>query len=86
MSILIKDKETDRLVRELAKRTGEGLTESVKKAVQERLQRVPLNESQIAARKRKLKKLLAYFDALPRTSEHLTNEEIVGYDENGLPT
>lgn len=86
MSILIKDEETDRLVRELAERTGESLTESVRQAVWERLQRVPLNETQIAARKRKLKELLAYFDSLPKINEHLTNDEIIGYDENGLPT
>lgn len=86
MSILIKDEETDRLVRELAERTGESLTESVRQAVWERLQRVPLSETQIAARKRKLKELLAYFDSLPKINEHLTNDEIIGYDENGLPT
>ena len=33
MSILIKDAETDRLVRELAERTGESITESVRMAV-----------------------------------------------------
>jgi hypothetical protein len=30
--------------------------------------------------------LLAYFDSLPAINEHLTDDEIVGYDENGLPT
>jgi len=83
MSILIKDAETDRLVRELAERTGESITESVRKAVWERLQRVPLNEDEIAARKRKLAELRAYFDSLPTTNEHLTNDEIIGYNERG---
>ena len=83
MAVIIKDQEADRLIRELAKRTGESITESVKMAVWERLQRVPLNEDQIAARKRRLAELLAYFDSLPRTNEHLTDDEIIGYNEQG---
>jgi antitoxin VapB len=86
MGILIKDPETDRLIRELAQRTGESITNTVRQAVWERLQRIPLNEKQIAARKRKLAELLAYFDSLPHQNEHLTDDEIIGYDENGLPT
>ncbi len=85
MTVLIKDDEADQLIRELAERTGETMTDAVKQAVRERLQRVPLNESQIAARKRKLAELLAYFDALPHINEHLSDDEIVGYDENGVP-
>jgi antitoxin VapB len=83
MSILIKDAETDRLVRELAERTGESITESVRKAVWERLQRVPMNEDEIAARKRKLAELRAYFNSLPSINEHLTDDEIMGYNERG---
>jgi antitoxin VapB len=86
MSILIKDPEADRLIRELARRTGESITQTVRQAVWERLQRVPPSESEIAARKRKLAELLAYFDSLPHQNEHLTDDEIIGYDENGLPT
>jgi antitoxin VapB len=83
MAVIIKDRETDKLIRELAERTGESITESVKMAVRERLQKVPLNEDQIAARKRRLAELLAYFDSLPRTNEHLTDDEIIGYNEQG---
>ena len=86
MTILIKDEETDQLVRELAARTGDTITDTVKKAVRHELQRVPPNEDEIAVCKRRLAKLLAYFDSLPHTNEHLTNDEIIGYDENGLPT
>ncbi len=86
MTILIKDPEADRLIRELALRTGESITESVRQAVWERLQRIPLNENEVAARKRKLAELLAYFDSLPRENEHLTDDEMIGYDEHGLPT
>ena len=86
MAILIKDQEADQMIRTLAERTGESITDAVKEAVRERLQHVPLNENEIAARKRKLAELYAYFDSLPVINEHLTDDEIIGYDENGLPT
>ena len=40
MPLSIKNPETERLARQLAKRTGETLTDAILKAVQERLQRV----------------------------------------------
>lgn len=83
MAVLIKDKEADRLIRELAARTGESITDSVKTAVRERLQKVPLHEDEIAKRKRRLAELIAYFDSLPRTNEHLTDDEIIGYNDEG---
>ena len=33
----------------------------------------------------KLAKVLAYFDSFPHINEHLTDDEIIGYDENGIP-
>jgi antitoxin VapB len=86
VAILIKDQEADQLIRTLAERTGESITDAVKEAVRERLKHVPLNENEIAARKRRLADLYAYFDSLPELNERLTNDEILGYDENGLPT
>ena len=86
MAVLIKDPDADRLIRELAGRTGETITQAVKEAVRERLRRLPLSEQDIAARKRKIAKILAKIDALPRINEHLTDDELLGYDENGLPT
>jgi antitoxin VapB len=83
--VIIQDEETDRLVRQLAERTGEPIEVAVRRAVFDRLQRVPLNEDEIARRKRELAEVLAYFDSLPRINEHLTDDELIGYDENGLP-
>lgn len=82
MAILIKDPETDRLVRELAERTGEPLTQVVKKAVTEQLARTPISEAEIAARKRKLKALVKKAKAMP-TRDHRTADEILGYNEYG---
>jgi antitoxin VapB len=35
--------------------------------------------------RKKLAELLAYFNSLPKTNEHLTDEQVIGYDEQGLP-
>ena len=83
MSILIRDKEADRLIRDLAERTGETITEAVKKAVAERLDRTPISEREIADRKLRLKAILAKFDAMP-TVDDRTPDEIIGYNEHGL--
>jgi antitoxin VapB len=85
MAILIKDKEADEMIRTLAARTGESITDAVKTAVRQRLASTPRSEQEIAERKRRLAELLAYFDSLPRINEDLTDDEIIGYDENGLP-
>lgn len=82
MAILIKDQEADQMIRVLADRTGESITDAVKQAVRERLQRVPLTEEQIAARKRKLAKLYAEWDAEPIV-DNRTADEIIGYNEFG---
>ena len=85
MSFVIEDEETDQLVRQLAERTGEPVSLAVRRAIFERLQRVPPSEEDVARRKLILAELLADFNSLPRIDEHLTHDELVGYDENGLP-
>jgi antitoxin VapB len=44
MAVIIKDDEADILIRELAQRTGETITQAVKQSVRERLERVPMCE------------------------------------------
>jgi antitoxin VapB len=82
MAILIKDREADQLIRTLAERTGESITDAVKHAVRERLERVPLTEREIATRKRKLDALVARANATP-TVDDRTADEIIGYNEFG---
>ncbi len=78
----IKDPEADRLARELAARTGETLTETVVKALRERLKRetaktpVSLKDEIMAISRR--------VGRLPRRTGK-TPEEIIGYDERSLP-
>jgi antitoxin VapB len=82
MAILIKDKEADEMIRTLAERTGESITDAVKEAVRERLARFPLSEDEIAARKRKLDAIIARARKLPIVDDR-TADEIIGYNESG---
>lgn len=85
MGIFIKKPDAEAKIRELAERTGESLTEAVERAVEEKLQRLGPKKKKGRIDRKKLAELLAYFDSLPKINEHLTDEEIVGYDEHGLP-
>lgn len=84
MALNIKDRETDSLVRELAALTGEPITDAVKVAVRERLER----ERRVRPRKasvEEIMKLVEEFAAKPVVDPR-TPDEIIGYDEHGLPT
>ncbi len=48
MALSLKDKETDRLAREVAALTGETLTDTIRKALSERLERERLCRGQPA--------------------------------------
>jgi antitoxin VapB len=82
MAILIKDWEADQMIRTLAERTGETITDAVKQAVQERLQKLPLSGEEIAERKRKLDALVARGRKLKLVDDRTANE-IIGYNEFG---
>ncbi len=82
MAILIKDREADQMIRALAERTGETITDAVKQAVQERLQKLPLSGAEIAERKRKLDALVARGRKLKLVDDRTANE-IIGYNEFG---
>ena len=84
MVIHIKDPKTDRLARELSELTGESLTLAVTRALEERLARAR-KALTIEQRRTRIEKLLAEFDALP-VLDNRSPDEIIGYDENGLPT
>jgi antitoxin VapB len=83
MALSIKTEEADRLARELADITGETLTEAVTKALRERLDRVqPRSPVDIAQR---LDRLSLEYNSYPVVDDR-TADEIIGYDENGLPS
>ncbi|MBN9794813.1 MULTISPECIES: type II toxin-antitoxin system VapB family antitoxin [unclassified Pseudonocardia] len=80
----IKDAEADRLARELASETGESITQAVAVAVRERLERIRGRGASVG--------LAEEIDAIARRSAALpeldrrTSEEVLGYDDDGLPT
>jgi len=84
MSLNIKDPVTDRVVRELAALTGEGVTTVVRRSVEERLGRVRRQNGRrnLLA---ELQEIADHCAALPVLDER-TAEEIIGYDEYGLPS
>lgn len=83
MALSIKNPEADRLARELADATGESLTEAVVNALQERLERAQRQRSSSVAQR--LHRLAAEVQEIPIID--LRNaDDIMGYDEHGLPT
>jgi len=84
MALSIKHPEADRLARELSAATGETLTEAVMNALRERLEHqrgkrpAPRSTQQILDEARQR---LARLPVRDRRSA----EEILGYDEHGLP-
>ena len=79
----IKSLDVERLARELASKTGESLTGAIQKALEERLERLKRERRQqgILA---PLEDILHRVDQLPVLDSRNPNE-ILGYDENGLP-
>ena len=71
-------------VRKLAAVTGETITEAIGQAVAERLERLVPKPKDDPALLDDLRAILADFDALPR-HDHRRPDEILGYDEGGLP-
>jgi antitoxin VapB len=85
MSLNIKSEEAHQLTRELARLTGESLTEAVTTAVRERLER--LRRTPDHARSRAQLLLAIGRDTAPRltaASRTLDHGELL-YDERGLP-
>ena len=85
MPLNIKDKQTHDLARRLASATGETLTQAVRVAVEERLKRVRARgrakRTRLADR---LDEIALHCASLP-VIDHRTEDEILGYDERGIP-
>lgn len=83
MALNIRNKTADELATSLARVTGESKTEAVIQALRERLER-----QQRPRRKRsladELNEIAQHCATLPRLTD-ATADEILGYDETGLP-
>jgi antitoxin VapB len=83
MALSIKNIEVERLARELAEKTGESLTGAIQTALQERVERLKRQrKSQILLGQ--LREILHRVDQLP-VLDPRSPDQIIGYDENGLP-
>ena len=83
MPLSIQNPEVEHLARELAQQTGETLTEAILQAVRERLGRVAGQRpgGRLADQLDEIAKRCAALPLLDGRSEN----EILGYDEKGLP-
>jgi antitoxin VapB len=84
MPLNIKDPATEKSVRELAAITGETVTTAIRRAAEERLQRVRRGRAapSLAEEIMEIGKRCA---ALPDLDTRRA-DEILGYDEHGLPS
>jgi len=82
MALNIKDPEADQLARRLATLTGESITVAVKTAVRERIEREERERG-----KASVDELMAIAKRIAEAPnlDDRTDDEILGYDERGLP-
>jgi antitoxin VapB len=83
MALNIKDPATDALARELAGQTGESITEAIRVAMAERLTRLRRRAS-VSARSADLQRFIER-GRQRVTLDDRSVDEILGYDEDGLP-
>ena len=83
MALSLKDPEADRLAREIADRTGETLTGAIVVALRERLARLR-GRPRRRSLSEDLREIGRRCAALP-TLDDRSDDEILGYDDRGLP-
>ena len=84
MPLNIKDDDTHSLAKRLAHLTGESLSKAVKRAIQDRLAQV--ERSRAGGRiVDELDHIALHCASLPRRDRR-SADQIIGYDERGLPT
>jgi antitoxin VapB len=84
MPLNIRNEETEELAATLARLTGETKTEAVTQALRERIQRIRRTRTKRRLAD-ELDEIAAHCSSLP-VRDTRTAEEILGYDENGLPS
>lgn len=83
MALSLKDKQTDRLAREVARLTGETLTDAIRIALSERLDRERLRRGDTLRLADRLEQLGRDCAALPDLDTR-SPDEIIGYDDSGM--
>ncbi len=85
MAISLKDPETDILARQVARLTGETLTEAIRTSLRERLRHEQLARGEGPELARALGAIADRCAALP-SLDNRAEDEILGYGQDGLPT
>lgn len=85
MPLSIKAPEADRLARQLATVTGETITDAVIVAMRERLAREERKQESKQQLIADLMAIASHCASLP-VLDNRTEDEIMGWDENGLPS
>ena len=83
MPLNIKDEQTHEMARKLADLAGETMTKAVKTAIEDRLHRLEKRKKRRGLADR-LDRIALYCASLPDYDDR-TDDEIIGYDEHGLP-
>jgi antitoxin VapB len=84
MGLSIKNDETERLVRELARRKGVGVTTAIRLAVSNELVNTPLPKKDLEKVLAAIREIQARVRKLP-VIDPMVNADDWMYDENGLP-
>ena len=81
MALNLKSREAHELAKRLADMTDQSMTQAVVQALREALAR---RTPPVAAKRELLERIAAHCAALP-VQDDRTPEQILGYDEHGLP-
>jgi antitoxin VapB len=84
MALSIKSPEADRLARRLAAATGETITIAITVALRQRLNLVERKSLSKAALLEEIRAISHHCASLP-VLDTRSEDEILGYDENGIP-
>jgi antitoxin VapB len=83
MALSIKDPETERLARALSQLTGENITTATKRAIEERIRRIG-GQSRRNALLEDMAEIRRRWSEM-RVADERSADDILGYDEHGLP-
>jgi len=83
VALSLKDREIDDLARAVAALTGETLTDAIRKALAERLERERLRRGECVRLADRLMEIGAHCAGLP-DQDARSPDEIVGYDDIGM--
>jgi len=83
MALSIKNSDVDQMVRELSELTGESLTEAIYQSLKERLER-KTGSSKSKTLEEDIKRIQNRVAKL-QCLDHRSDEEIIGYNQDGYP-